>query len=1071
MKKIIPFDIIDQEKKKKNINIINEKCYNDYKKKMKYHPIVKTFNFITVFWILFAQIYGILGGSICDKMQQFRELQSIRNYHFVNKSQFINDIKIFRDSGILALINNNIQLSEREEIFKNVDFYLANNHPDFWFFSLDKFSFQNHLVINSNYWRILFGLLIYIILFQLIALVMGIIIFKFSSDSLKIQNKLTYEAINDSIINSQNEFRDILNTTNFVVTIVETDGSYENSKIIWASKNIIEICDYTDIELFNESFQLKLKQGFNEDQVNKLNDVYKKASLTKKSQIIKLYFDKSKKFHTGIAKIFVLQKSKDSQIICSVIENISHTIDKEKEKEMIIDQQDLFFKSTTDIVFFYDWINHKLLYSSPTFKTTLGYNNNDKNINLLSLVHPNEKKETDKKIKYLLKKQNKVFYDNENVFNVRLRHSNNTYHWYHCKLNFTKDNYQLVHARPYDKEMISEEFTNNIKQIFNNMHEVLFLSNWDEQNIQMCSPSVKTHFGFSVEEFMKYGLTNIHPDDIVTIKNARNKISLNGNIPCHKFRFLNKNNNYVWVSSTGTILQNGLDLIHLKVMENEIKTIKLQDRLESIFNNIEDIIILYNHKNDKIEMVSPSVKLLGYEDYIYDINLTNIIHIDDSNKFLKNTKNKIIKYSKYKIKHKDGSWNSYGIKGTTLEDKTQLLHLRNIEEELKIEKMREVVARAEITRTHSASQSHEIRNLVQQCKISHNIIIEMIQNRNVESFLNICDDNSLNMVQMLKVQTERLQAVCDASMSFYKETENSKKGFLDLQRLWSDFVVYVNSEKDIKLSLSINLKGKKEIPFVDGVYFEWFTVLTNLYSNAKKASLGFYENTINSPQVILEFIIESKDEYVDLTICVEDSGPGFQKDYENIGNLYHQSKITNKGSGYGIFTICKIPQSNLIIDKSSKLGGAKVIFTKTFNLSDNILNKLNDLQKTKIISKSPINKTKKKILIVEDDIRLFKLMKIQLRDFVSIENIQNGSLAVEKLKNNTYDLVTIDKRMPVMEGPEAVKIIRSNGYKGLIWGFTGSDLEEDIQYFKDCGVNKVFVKGGNCNLIELIKNL
>ena len=72
----------------------------------------------------------------------------------------------------------------------------------------------------------------------------------------------------------QNEFKDILNTTNFVVTIVETDGSYENSKIIWASKNIIEICDYTDIELCNESFQLKLKQGFNEDQVNKLNDVY-----------------------------------------------------------------------------------------------------------------------------------------------------------------------------------------------------------------------------------------------------------------------------------------------------------------------------------------------------------------------------------------------------------------------------------------------------------------------------------------------------------------------------------------------------------------------------------------------------------------------------------------------------------------------------------------------------------------------------------------------------------------------------------------------------------------------------
>ncbi len=67
-----------------------------------------------------------------------------------------------------------------------------------------------------------------------------------------------------------------------------------------------------------------------------------------------------------------------------------------------------------------------------------------------------------------------------------------------------------------------------------------------------------------------------------------------------------------------------------------------------------------------------------------------------------------------------------------------------------------------------------------------------------------------------------------------------------------------------------------------------------------------------------------------------------------------------------------------------------------------------------------------KILIVDDHEMNLKVAKGLLEPLkLQIETAENGKVAVEKVKKNTYDIVFMDHMMPVMDGVEATKTIRA----------------------------------------------
>ena len=77
---------------------------------------------------------------------------------------------------------------------------------------------------------------------------------------------------------------------------------------------------------------------------------------------------------------------------------------------------------------------------------------------------------------------------------------------------------------------------------------------------------------------------------------------------------------------------------------------------------------------------------------------------------------------------------------------------------------------------------------------------------------------------------------------------------------------------------------------------------------------------------------------------------------------------------------------------------------------------------------------------------------------------ENGQICVEKFKQSQpgdYDAVLMDIRMPVMNGYEAAKVLRSLDRPDAdlpIIAMTADAFSEDIQHCLDCGMNEHVAK-------------
>ncbi len=86
------------------------------------------------------------------------------------------------------------------------------------------------------------------------------------------------------------------------------------------------------------------------------------------------------------------------------------------------------------------------------------------------------------------------------------------------------------------------------------------------------------------------------------------------------------------------------------------------------------------------------------------------------------------------------------------------------------------------------------------------------------------------------------------------------------------------------------------------------------------------------------------------------------------------------------------------------------------------------------------------ILLVEDDSMIRRMLSLRLgmQDHV-IETAENGRIGMEKALAGVYDLVLMDMHMPEMDGHEAVRRLREQGYRGKIVAVTASAMSQDSQ--------------------------
>ena len=104
--------------------------------------------------------------------------------------------------------------------------------------------------------------------------------------------------------------------------------------------------------------------------------------------------------------------------------------------------------------------------------------------------------------------------------------------------------------------------------------------------------------------------------------------------------------------------------------------------------------------------------------------------------------------------------------------------------------------------------------------------------------------------------------------------------------------------------------------------------------------------------------------------------------------------------------------------------------------------------------------TARKILVIDDDDDLRESLTDQIALHEEFETASGATAAegMAKAKNDTIDLILMDVGLPDMDGREACKLLRKNGYKGPIIMLTAQDSDSDTILGLESGANDYVTK-------------
>lgn len=105
-------------------------------------------------------------------------------------------------------------------------------------------------------------------------------------------------------------------------------------------------------------------------------------------------------------------------------------------------------------------------------------------------------------------------------------------------------------------------------------------------------------------------------------------------------------------------------------------------------------------------------------------------------------------------------------------------------------------------------------------------------------------------------------------------------------------------------------------------------------------------------------------------------------------------------------------------------------------------------------SRLDFTKKKKKVLICEDNaINIMILKKILEDKGLIVDTAANGEIGAKKAKENKYDFIFMDIKMPVMDGLTAAKKIRTFNTDVPIIALSANAYKEDVEKSLEAGMN------------------
>jgi PAS domain S-box-containing protein len=582
---------------------------------------------------------------------------------------------------------------------------------------------------------------------------------------------------------------------------------------------------------------------------------------------------------------------------------------------------------------------------------------------------------------------------------------------------------------------------NTVLQRLEEAQRIAHIGNWEyNTNTEFFTLSDEVYriFGYNIKEvvidkdiFMKH----LHKDDIYLIQKVFDA-SLANEATKVDFRIFNKEGklNYVTVQCKAVNVQNhdsqniriyGIiqDITDRKIAELEL--LKSQERYQVIFSQSKDAIYISNG-NHLTDFNDATVKLFGYSEEELKTLRVGTLYKDISDKERFNTMMNnfsFVKDFEVELVQKDGTVRNCLLTSNAIKtDDFTGYHgiIRDVTARKQtdaLRKAKELAERsAEMKEKFLANVSHEMRTPMNAILGLTNILLKTGLDDEQDSYLTSIRESSQHLLGIINDILE-ISSLKEGKINL----EEKEINIYHIMNNMVNIIDYKVKEKDLTLTVDIAPNVDK-LMIGDGLRLQ--QILTNLAGNAVKFTESGFIN------VSVEKLRETNDK-VFLSFSVKDSGIGIPKDkieviFETFTRVFDPKVKTFGGTGLGLAITKQLIQlhgGNIRVESELGAGSTficEIPFTKSAQrekeveevvAEDFTLNLGRDVQ----------------ILLVEDH----KLNQIVARKTLEKEfsNVvvtiaDNGQIAVDKLRENDYDLILMDIQMPVMDGYEATKYIR-----------------------------------------------
>ena len=327
---------------------------------------------------------------------------------------------------------------------------------------------------------------------------------------------------------------------------------------------------------------------------------------------------------------------------------------------------------------------------------------------------------------------------------------------------------------------------------------------------------------------------------------------------------------------------------------------------------------------------------------------------------------------------------------------------------------------------------------------------------------NLSDEKKIELTRSITRNSQHLHQIINNILDISK----IEAGQLDIETISTPISTILN---EVNSMVGLQAK-KKDLCFCINYSFPLPEYINTDPTRLKQILINLSNNAIKfTNEGCVEINVSYHEKMKQMHFSVTDSGIGMTEDQvNNVFSAFAQadSSTTRQFGGTGLGLSISKQLTELLggkiscksqIDKGS-------IFSFYIDAGDleniNLLINKKDLEiETSAKSIDLSEQLTGHILLAEDTQDNQDLIEMYVTDTgATITIVENGQLAVEACQQNNFDLIFMDMQMPVMDGTEAITMIRTLNIQTPIISLTANAMKADMDKCFNAGANQFLTK-------------